>query len=968
MARLISALRTKIGVGFLHSLRGKLLLSFLAVALVPLLAVGGLTYIQARNVLSAEFNRKLVAVRDVKAAEIENYFDERLKDVQVLSMNPMIVDAMRSFNQAIASDMQTMAVDESGVMEHYIALYQNRPNLSDAEDGSGYSATHAQLHPRLQKFVELYGYYDLFLIDVRSGVIEYTVAKSDDYGTSLKRGSYANSILGNAFRMAASSNDPSFAMLTDFAPYGPAQLPAAFAVSPIFDGDKMIGVLAFQLPIDQINTVMQSHEGLGDTGQTYLIGPDKVMRSDSRFRQESTILTQKIDTPAANHALSGETAVEEITNYLGVPVLSAYKPLRISGLDWAIMAEVSQTEILAPVKQLGKMILWSVGIVGILVVGLGLLISQFLTAPILTIAQAAQHLATGDAALGGMSQAKVGAINNRRDEMGVVGRAFSDLVGYFTEMASVAQFIAEGNLAVEVNPRAEEDLFGNAFKHMLVNLRRLVQQVSDATENIKDASRQLAATSSQSGQATQQVAMTIQQVAQGSAEQAAGMNRATNTLQQVVRAVEGVAQGAQEQSAAATRTNEQVARLTDIIEQVARSAQASATGSAEAARVAQGGAVTIKKVEGGMGNIRTSVEALAQRINQMGQRSEEIGAIVETIDDIAAQTNLLALNAAIEAARAGEHGKGFAVVADEVRKLAEKSATATREIAGLIQGIQQAVAEAVAAMKTGNAAVDTGTAQVDEAGQALANILQTVTRVERQVADITTAAGQMNTAATELVEGMEAVSAVIEENTAATQEMAASAANVMEAIESVAGVSEENNAAVEEVSAAAEEMNAQVAEAVSATHTLNDAADDLVNAVAKFHVQRGTEFLKQVKLFRQAHLDWVTQVKAMLNGTLHLKGEDIKDYTACTLGAWYYGQGQQDFGDWSEFLALEAPHMELHRQVHELVQIFNQGDHTSAETALPEIERLSQEIVATLNALEQRIQLELVERKTENAI
>jgi methyl-accepting chemotaxis protein len=262
-----------------------------------------------------------------------------------------------------------------------------------------------------------------------------------------------------------------------------------------------------------------------------------------------------------------------------------------------------------------------------------------------------------------------------------------------------------------------------------------------------------------------------------------------------------------------------------------------AKGANETAQAAQNSARTVDATVQGMQRIQDKVALSAQKVQEMGTRSAQIGVIVETIDDIASQTNMLALNAAIEAARAGEHGKGFAVVADEVRKLAEKSASAAKEIAVLVKGIQTTVNEAVGAMDDGAREVETGVSLVEQSGQVFNEILQAAEHGKSAGAAIVNAAKHMNQLSTALVEAMDAVSAVVEQNTTVTQMMTENANEVTRAVENIAAVSEENSAAVEQVSASTEEMSAQVEEVAASAQALVELAQMMRQMAGQFQLE-----------------------------------------------------------------------------------------------------------------------------------
>jgi methyl-accepting chemotaxis protein len=462
-------------------------------------------------------------------------------------------------------------------------------------------------------------------------------------------------------------------------------------------------------------------------------------------------------------------------------------------------------------------------IAAVLVLGLGLAISRGITRPLEEVTRVARQiadidlpalntemdaLAQGDLTRSLQVTAKEITLRSR-DEIGQLGQAFNGMIDRLNEA-------------------------GESFGGMVSSLHQLIGQVAGNAENVSAASLLLTETAGQAGRATGQIAVTIQQVARGNIQQTESVNRTVSSVGQMAQVMEGVAKGAQEQSRSVERAAAMTAQISDSIRAVAGHAQEVSRDSEAAASAAREGAKTVLQTVQGMQTIKSKVGLSAQRVQEMGARSEQIGAIVETIEEIAAQTNLLALNAAIEAARAGEQGKGFAVVADEVRKLAERAGKATKEIGGLIRGIQNTVSEAVVAMRESAQEVESGMQQANGAGLALEQILKAAEAVSLQAGQATRAAEKMSTAAGELVGAVESVSAVVEENTAASQEMAANSREVMQAIENIAAVSAENGAAVEEVSAGAAEMNNQVTAVTDSARSLAGMAEELQQLVAQF--------------------------------------------------------------------------------------------------------------------------------------
>lgn len=367
----------------------------------------------------------------------------------------------------------------------------------------------------------------------------------------------------------------------------------------------------------------------------------------------------------------------------------------------------------------------------------------------------------------------------------------SILAGYFfaarmtkpiRKLAEASQQIADGNLrvTVDIKDKNEIGVLAASFNTMIQHLKSIVQQVGAGSEQVAATAEQLTASAEQTSRATEQVAVTVQEVATGSEQQ-------VQNVEQSAKAVKEMSVG---------------------VKQIAEHAHSVSDSAAQASDVAQDGTEAIQKAIQQMHSISETVDGLSQVIKELGDRSQAIGQIVEVITNIAGQTNLLALNAAIEAARAGEHGRGFAVVADEVRKLAEQSSESAQQIADLIKSIQAETDKAVGSMETATSEVANGIEVVTSAGQSFRQISNSVHTVTEQIQEVS----------------------------AASQQMSAGTEQVVSSIEYITEVSAQTAMGTQTVSAAAEEQLASMEEITASANSLSKMAEDLQGLVRKFQV------------------------------------------------------------------------------------------------------------------------------------
>jgi class 3 adenylate cyclase len=485
--------------------QSKLISLVLGASLVSLLLTGLLSFGVARNLLAEEGYERLTAIRNAQAVAIKETVEQLSDHVMTLSETSMTIDATKRFSEGFNQLQGLNANQEKALKTYYETIFipklkqktEGEPAAAtyypenpkerylkyfylaegpaaistpgNEKDSGSWGQTFKEYHQRFARLAKLFDYEDIMIADIKSGNIVYSVTKQDDLGTNLLSGPYAESQAAKVFRAVKQSKDPFFLTFSDFEQYKPSYgLTTMFVGTTVFDGDDLVGALIFQINTGRLDRLMTANRqwkevGMGESGETYLVGEDSIFRTSPRpflenpekylklaerqgvsaekinlIKKTGTpVLVQPVKTEAARNALAGKTGKASYTDYSGVPVVASYQPIRFGPFDWGLVAKIRRDELFSGIRRLARNLLLLAAVLIPALTFLTLWLSRQFVRPIRRLLDATEKISNGDYSI----HIPVAA----DDEFGDLATAFNTMSDTLAEREQALKEQAEEN-------------------------------------------------------------------------------------------------------------------------------------------------------------------------------------------------------------------------------------------------------------------------------------------------------------------------------------------------------------------------------------------------------------------------------------------------------------------------------------------------------------------------------------------